>query len=388
MATAGAVIGQTVMQLSQFIMNIVKKVMDLAQKMKDFLYAKWKTAREYLQRSRQHLQNFIQNYKHHIQTLLEVAKFYPIISLVLLVIAIFTDLFRYVLMVIAYLVLAIVLVAYELLSLPPFIWVLFILFFLIFEVVPLLVFTAVFLTLLVVVTLICLLVAGIDKLLGGRLRFLILCQNSPGAWYLTPSHQYRNKYQRGALCSKPCKTGYYPSAMSGSCVKLPKGAPSYCPQSQVMRVYTGAGKKDIHYDYRDIAAGRNMSYLLKTPKEREAMILKRYIEKLRYMDQCVNPENPASVGKYNHLTMNICSSIASLKANGFQNLSDRDFKKLERVCSQGFCEVGSSYPFCVKMSNVSSTDTSSLIKNIIHGIIAVTVFAMTVYMILQYMHEN
>lgn len=388
MATAAAVIAQTAMQLGQFIKKLFEAIKNNMQKLKNFMFAKWKQRKKYMQNILQHLDNFRQSLVQHIAYLRESKKFYPLIILVLLILAIFTDLFRYVLMVVAYIVLAIILVAYEVLSLAPFIWVIFLFFFILFEVVPFVVITTLLLALLAFVTLVCLLLAGLDKLLGGRLRFLVLCQNSAGAWYMTPSHQFMNKYSRGALCTRPCMTGYAPNETGGSCLRLPVDAPTYCPQAEVMRVYSGEGRNDLRYDYKDFGTAKSMRYLLKRPHEREEMILKHYLEKIRFLDKCTNPKNPHSMAKYNHVTMNICASLAAMKQNGFQNLNDTDFQKLERVCSQGFCDVRNSYPFCSRLSNVSSIDKSDLIKKIVYAIIAITVFAISIFMVLFYMNEN
>lgn len=387
MATAAAVTAQTASEKGSFIQRFVKIIQEWFQRLKEFAFAQWKHRKDYYQKVKQHFDDWRQKLVQHIETLREWSKFYPIIILVLLILAIFTDLFKYVVMLIAYIILAVILITYEVLSLPPFIWVIFVIFFIIFEVVPFVVITAVLLALLAFATLVCLILAGLDKVSGGKLRFLVLCQNSPGAWYLTPSHQYDNKYKRGILCSKPCATGYHPSETGGSCVRLPKDAPSYCPQAQVMRIYTGQGKRDLQYDYRDFAGARSMVYLLKAPKEREEMVLKHYMEKARFLDKCTNPSNPYNLSKYNAVTMNVCASLETLKQNGFHNLSTRDYQKLERVCNQGFCDVRSSYPFCSKLSNVSSLDNSNLAKKIVYAIIAITVFALTVFMILHYMND-
>lgn len=388
MATAAMVGVQSGMQLGSFIKDLLQKIKDFLLKMKEFAHQRFVQLRNYAQARKQHLDNYFQKVRQHGITMAQVAKFFPIIQLVLIVLLVLTNLFKYVLMGVAYVVLAVVLVWYELSSLPPFIWIWFILYYIFIELTISAIIISSQLALLLGITLLCLLLAGLDKMLGGRLRFLLTCQNSPAAWYLTPSHQFGNKFARGIFCSRPCLKGFAPNETGGTCVRLPKEAPAFCPQAQIMRIYSKQGGNDRRFDYRDMQEKRSIKYLLKTPQAREEMLLKSYVERVKFLDKCMNPENPHGLGKYNHVTMNLCASIAALKQNGVQNLQGKDFKRLERVCNQAFCSVRSSYPFCTTLSNVSSMDNSDLLKKIIYAMIALTVFGLTFQFILMTMHEQ
>ena len=288
----------------------------------------------------------------------------------------------------AWLMIAVLWVIYYVISLPPFIWILFIIYFIVVDCIPFLLYTAVFLSILLVVTLFCMLLAFLDLILGGRLKFIILCQNLPAGWYKTAGHQYMNKFSRGFFCSRPCLKNFYPDATGTTCVKMPKNSPPFCPQAQVMRIYTGDGRRDLKFAYKEISPTKSMKYLFKTPRAREEMLLQDFYEKQQFLDKCSNPSNSASMSKYDRITMNVCANLPTLKDKAIHGLTPKDIDKMQKVCNQAFCTSNKSYPFCTTLSTTSSMDASDLLKKVVNAIVGLIVFGVTVTMILYYMSES
>lgn len=311
--------------------------------------------------------------------MLMLARYYPIILLVLGIIAVFTNLLQYVIMAIAYLAIAILEVTYFIISIKPFVLLVFLVFFIVVDCIPFIAYSLVFIGILLIITLLCLLVAFANWASKGSLKSWILCQNSPAAWYQVPGHHLLNRFERGLFCSKPCKPGFAPNELGNVCNKLSINTPSYCPQAQVMRVYTGEGKNDIRIGFGDIDK-RNMKYLLKVPEKREEMLLNEFINRTKYMDRCNNPDNPYGMKQYEQITLNICSNINNLKND--PKFSSQDINKIQKLCNQAYCNSSNSYPFCNKLSSVEEKNFTDIIKNIVYFLIAIIVFAITITFIL------
>lgn len=335
------------------------------------------------------LKDFGQKIVQFNKFMIMIARFMPIVKVFIVIILIFSNLLFYVVLIIAYFAIAIVEVIYFVLSLPPFIYVIFLIYFLIVECIPLLIYSMLFLSLLVIITIICIAVLALNLLSGGMLVNVILCQNSPSAWYKVPSFHLTNRYSRGLFCSRPCQKRYYPDPTGLNCQKLPKETPSFCPQASLMRIYAGDGRKDRKFAYNDYKTKANLKYLMKTPERREDELLQFYIKKAEHLDKCINSENIYSLNKYAPLTRNICANLEAMKSSSsLGKFSEKEIKKMEVVCSQSFCDSRASYPFCHKLTSISDVDFSELIRKIITAIIAIIVFILTMIFIVAYINES
>jgi hypothetical protein len=353
-----------------------------------FLDGKGKWLKDRMDKFRMHMQNFTQRMIQFNKFMIMIARFMPIIKVFIAIIIIFSDLLKYVILIIAYIAIAIVHVVYFIVSLPPFIYVFFIIYFLIVECIPFVIYTMLFLALLIFITAVCLLMAVLNFVTGGKLSKIVLCQNGPSSWYKTPNYHLSNRYSRGLFCSKPCRKGYYPDPTGTSCIKLPKGTPPYCPQASLLRLYTGEGKKDKLFAYRDFKTKSNMRHLMKTPDKREDDLMAHFKQRSEHYDKCENPANPFSTARYASLTRNICANLEALKSSTtLGKYTPKDIKKMELVCAQAFCDSRASYPFCHKLTKVSEVDFSDLIKKIIIAIIAMIVFSLTVMFTIAYINE-
>jgi len=299
------------------------------------------------------------------------AIFVPIMVIVTGIIMIATTGLYYVVLIIAWLAIAFIEIMYFVMSLPPFIWVISAIFFFITIVIPYFILAGLWLGLLLIITLLCLGIAFLNVISGGQLQFLVLCQNSPTSWYTIPSFQHGNKYMRGLFCSKPCKKGYFPEGDDGkTCTRLSKGAPSYCPQSQIMRFYTGVGSNDGQFSFADYKTKGNTKYLIKPVNEREDVLLDHFIKKVKHLERCRDLNNPDNITRYDNVTKNICANIDILQ----KTLPEKDFARLTFVCNEAFCGSKASYPFCAKMSKASDINLSELVKRIIFAIAAILKF--------------
>ena len=314
-----------------------------------------------------------------------VARFYPIIILVLGIIAIAANLFVYIMMAVAYVAIIFVKIWYFLTSLPPFYQLLFVVWFIIVDFVPFLIYTAIFGALLIIIVLFCCLIAFLDVITGGALKKLALCQNSPGIWYQTPNFQLTNEYSRGLFCSKPCRKEYAPDVTGTSCVRQPRQNPPYCPYAEIMRIYTGVGRKDGKYFYDKFKYKNNIQYLQKSPQDKETHLFNFFMKKKKYIEQCNTRDKRFQFQTYKPALLNICTNIDSYAKENKHGLTEKDVARLRNVCNQAFCSATSSYPFCGPLKGVNSYDNDELIKRIILAIIAIMTVVLIVSFIIYYM---
>jgi hypothetical protein len=326
-----------------------------------------------MERLRDKIEKFLKSMQAINKFFKTLALFYPLIIVLTGIIIIATNSLIYVLMAIAWLLVAFARTIYALVSLPPFIYILFYIFWFFVVFIPFLAYTAIFVVLLVFIFVICLILAFLDTIFD--LKKLLLCQNSPGVWYHTPSYQLRNQYERGLFCSRPCAKGYSPDSTGQRCERLPKGQPDFCPKAEIMRIYTGVGRKDKNYVYGDFNMKGNLRFLQKPPAERESVLLDYFISQQKFQSGCNNKiEARYGFENYNPLLSSICSSLDGAEKEKLLGLSPIDVKRLKGACNKAFCSAKTSYPFCIPFADSSSSDMSDLIRQIILTIIAVMVF--------------
>lgn len=323
-----------------------------------------------------------------------IARFAPIIKVMVAIILITTNLLFYVIMVIAYIGAAILEVVYFIISLPPFIQIIWFVYFLISDGIPFALYTMLFGALLIAISLFCLAAAFIDIITGGQLKNLVLCQNGPAAWYKVPNHHLKNRFDRGMFCSRPCVKGYRPDESGSNCVKIPKESPSFCPQAQIMRFYSKEGGSDSNHVYRDLKTTGNLNYLMKTPPKREDMLLEHYIKKQRFMEDCSlqpknadNSSNTADMTVYNNLTMNMCANLEAMSSSDILRHDPDVIMKMREVCNQAYCDSRSTYPFCTGLAGRKEGSGADLIRKIIMASIAMICFVITMIVVFSYINQ-
>lgn len=307
----------------------------------------------------------------------------PILYLILIILAFFGKPMEYIMLFIAMVTVCIIYVIYAIITLPPFILVPMLIWFIFHDIVPLIAYCIVFGALLVVILIVCLIVSALNTLSGDKLVNIVLCQNSPLSWYKTPNFHYTNKYERAMLCFTPCKPRYKPDITGQGCVKLPGASPAYCPQAEIMRIYTGI-RKDRTYDYKDYNINGNVRYLTKTPLQREEILKRHYLDKIDFMNVCDN-----TMGDHNNISLAICSAVEMIqndKENPMtKNMNADDINKLKKVCIQAYCNSKNNYPFCSQISSRTIDDDSDIVKKVIKLAIFIIIFMLIVIFSLNYL---
>lgn len=324
------------------------------------------------------------------KTMEVIMRFYPIVKVFIGIILIFTNLIVYLIMLYAFIVIVIIEATYWFITVSFVIYIVWVIFFFFTEVVAFLIYSAICIAILLFVTVICAAFAVIDIITGGWMRGLLLCQNSPAAWYKIPNHHNRNMYMRsGFFCSRPCMPRYRPDETLGSCEKLKSSIPDYCPQAQVMRLYSRSSSiVDGPNVYNDFREKGNLKYLTKTPDKREEMILDHFDKQREFLSECNKPESDFGMPQHNHISLSACSVLDNLNATEINKYNINQIRKLQEVCSQQYCTSDSTYPFCKKMSQGNDFDSSDFIRKIIIFLISLTVFILMVIFLFKTVMEN
>jgi hypothetical protein len=231
-------------------------------------------------------------------------------------------------------------------------------------------------------------VSLVDMMGQGWLRDAVLCQNSPANWYKIPNYHFGNKYSRGLFCSRPCPSGYYPDLTGASCIRQPLNTPSYCPNAQVMRFYSGVGKGDTKYKFSKFNTKINLRYLVKSPVEREKMLFKHYLQKREYLDSCTKTANGNTpLKEFDPMLRTVCANVKNMSNSKIKAYDSDVIEKLADTCKEAFCDSTTSYPFCSKLTNTSDVNTSQLLRKIILTIISVIVFILVILLFIRNLKE-
>jgi hypothetical protein len=292
-------------------------------------------------------------------------------------------------MLIAWIGAAVLEVVYFILSFPPFYQILWFIYFMITDFIPFIIYALFLGVLLAFIGIGCGILAFLNVCFSGRLKFLVLCQNNPNSWYKIPNWHLDNRYMRGFTCSKPCKKGFAPEATGLNCIRQPKETPFHCPQAQIMRFYTGDGKKDRRrWFYANKKTKGNMKYLSKPPEGREDELLEHFVNMTKYMSECTNKESYFSMHKYLPLVRNICANSDVLYDKSFSKLDAKIIGKMQKVCQQSFCNSEETYPFCSKPVISSDDAIADIVKKIILFIISLIIFVLVMMFFFAYINED
>ena len=344
----------------------------MEQKDKSIRIVQW--GKDFAQKNAHHIARISRWIQTFVKTMKMIARFYPLIILVLVILAFFGKPLEYIMLFLGGVIVSILWI---------FIWILdqdvvavipYCLYQFFVYLVPYLVYAVVMLTVFLIVTLFCGILAAINALTHGALKNWVLCQNSPESWFKTSSFQDNNRHKRSFFCSKPCGTRFKPDG-DETCKRLDKTQPSFCPQAEIMRLYTKYSTGDSPSYYKDYNTN-NPKFLSKEPREREILLKNYYIKQVNFNKTCQEAMKP-----YTDITLNICSNLDMLENT--KKLDKGTILKLKNVCSQTYCNASSSYPFCSSKAKSSDIDMSQLVKQIIKIIAIITVFFILLIFILN-----
>lgn len=307
-----------------------------------------------------------------------IAKFFPIIKVMMIIIMVFTNSFKFILMFFAYIAVVILSLIYQFLSFPGVNYIPMGIYWLIWHFLPFVIQSVVIIVMFLVSFLFCLIIAIINGMTKGSLKKLLQCENSPISWYTTRNHHNVNKFTKGAIfCSRPCARGYSPDLTGMFCLRNDRRAPDFCPQAMIMRFYTG-NKSERKYAYKDIQPYSNVKYRMATPEDREKMIKNNFLKRKKFLDTCKD-----SMTKYDYITRNICTNIDVIEKDieddtKIYNIKKSDLNRLKQVCSQAYCSAKETYPFCSVIADSQSEDDENLFQLIIKFLISLVVFTIIV----------
>jgi len=308
-------------------------------------------------------------------------QFFVIIILARIIVGFFSKPLEFIMLGMACIFLSVIYVIYYIFYIPPFIWIPFLIWFILFDLLPWVVYCVVMIVLFVVITLFILILAFINAVTGGSLKSLVLCQNHVASWYKTPNFHLTNKNERGFMCSRQCFTGYAPDVTGMYCIKIPKGSPSYCPQAEAMRMYT-TNRNDKKYYYKDYEIMGNMKYMTSSPQYRETLLKDHYLKKMEFLDKCGK-----SMSKYN-MPLNICSSLDTIEKNKVNGIDKKTIERLKKVCQQAYCNSKTNYPFCAQLASGDDDEEGLFWKKVCRILISIAVLMFIIIFILNYMSKN
>jgi hypothetical protein len=315
-----------------------------------------------------------------VKGMVTVAKFFPLITIVLMCLSALGRPLEFLLMIISLILCTFMYILYAFCNTPLILPIIMAGWFLIMDIVPFLVYTVIFGAIFLFISFICVLITIANIVTGGLLKNIVLCQTEPSDWYKIPNSQLSNKWERSMMCNRPCFSRYYPDPTGVMCMKTPKGFPPYCPQAEIMRIYTSK-KADRNFAFNNFDDISNVNYLSKSPDERERLIKSHYMRKKDYLETCNQ-----NMMDYKPLTLNICASADILESSKY--LSNKEVQKLKLACQQAYCGANTNYPFCQKISDLKEDENSALLRKIVKIITLIIVFCLVLFFTMEYLYKN
>lgn len=363
-AEAAADVAALTADASQHTSNLLQKILQFVTRNSQFAAT----------RSRQILE-FVKNTRNEMvkaaKTFAMVARFYPLILVALIILAFFGQPLEYIMLFISGIIVSILWVFVYILGLPIVNIIPYTLYFIAVYFLPLMAYTIILLIVFVLVSLLCGILAAINTATGGSLNKWLICDNSPTSWYTTSSYQLQNMYRRSFFCVKPCAARYEPDG-DNNCKRVDSSQPSFCPQAEIMRIYSGNTNDSVPYflDYNVT----NPNFILKDQKERVQLLKEHYMKKTTFLNNCSDPMKP-----YNNISLNICANLDNFEKN--ETFNKAYLEKMRIACKQAYCNSNTNYPFCSVKVNSASNDPSILIKQIIKIIALTIVFVILILFI-------
>lgn len=300
------------------------------------------------------------------------------IQVLLAIIKLITKPVQMIMLIIALFVVCIMYLIYFILSLPGINLLVMFVWFLFNDILPFVAYCIIFTVILVVVFIACVILSGINGMLGGALRSIVLCQRSPTAWYSIPNFQLLNRRERMIFCSRPCFSPYAPDTSGLKCVRTAKGSPPYCPQAEAMRIFSRKNA-DRNDSFKKFNEWTNLKYMMSIPENREVMLKDYYLNKKKFKETCSQKMEP-----YDPIALSICSS-----ADSFDKILDaKQIAKLKKVCAQAYCTAEKNYPFCAKTSNLKEDDDAAIVKKIVSIVLSIMILSFVLIFTFLYLFKR
>lgn len=300
------------------------------------------------------------------------------IKIVIKIVTLITKPAQCIMLILAFIIVSVLILVYFVLTLPINFYAMVAIWFFIMKIVPMIVYCLLFGVLLVAAFVMSILMTALNTFTGGSLKNIVLCDALPSAWHSVPNFHLKNRWERGGMCTRPCPARYAPNPSGSMCMVVPKGYPPYCPQAEAMRIFSSR-KADGKYMFKRFDDTTNVLYLLKPPKEREAMLKDFYANRQKFAETC-----SANMSEYDNISLNICAAADSLHGV----IDDREIAKLKAVCAQVYCTPQRNYPFCSKTSDLNDNDANAIIRKIAKIVTIVVIVGLTIALAMTFMYNE
>ena len=273
----------------------------------------------------------------------------------------------------------VLIIIYTLLTIPPFIWIIYGIYFFIFEIVMLAVMSLFYIVLFSFFALISCVLWVLDLILGGFHTQSIIstsmrCENPPDVWYTRANIINENIYNRAFLCQSPCSARFTPNGLL--CSKLDSDQPSYCPQAQVYRIYKGLNLGSPHSmgEFKP-----SLKFYTKNKDQREQEVKDFFVKRQDFFQKC-----SGNNVKFDYLVKTICSNHEYVKLP-----NEKDRSKLQGLCKQIYCYGNPKEEFCYKFDDLPNglnqkddLDVDDVLKKIIKLIVMIIISVIVILMFL------
>ena len=178
-----------------------------------------------------------------------------------------------------------------------------------------------------------------DLLSFGLVRLLTRCENDIHSWYTRANFAYGNTANRLLIAQLPCARKFKPNGFV--CERQPIEEPSYCPHSQIYRIYKGM---KVHSPpIIDKFNPSTTSFMSANPGKREEMVRAFFRSRKDFIAVCATAMTP-----FQNIVRSICANpkTANIESEKYRDL-------LKPLCLQAFCsgvEGTTTAPFCDMLS--------------------------------------
>ena len=234
-------------------------------------------------------------------------------------------------------------------SIPPMSYTAFAIYFLIFDIVLLVVMSGWYVSLFIMFGLISVVLWVLDLMLSAFNGFTApsiiaqmgRCENLPDIWYARCNFVEDNNYDRAFLCQYPCASRFKPDGLV--CSAIDTRQPSYCPQAQAFRIYKGMPAPPNPTFMGDFSPDAKFWTL--SQDKRKAEVERYFVKKQAFLTKCSSASEP-----YDHLVKTVCANWDTV---ALPNETDRVL--LGQVCKQAYCDGEPGEPFCYKFAETTET---------------------------------
>jgi hypothetical protein len=177
------------------------------------------------------------------------------------------------------------------------------------------------------------------KSTAGVLSYLMRCENHIDAWYTQPNVAFKNVSDRMILARKPCVTRYKPDGMF-ACARQHASEPSYCPQSQIFRIFMGM---PVYDPWIIDAFEADRTFYQSPPAKREKIVKDFFHRRQMFLQTCA-----AELKPYHGLIRSVCANCDTIP---LEKENEEARAMLPKLCRQVFCEGEFPEPYCGKFKD-------------------------------------